>query len=353
MGPTDLARNFNLTVSGLIHVGANIGDERDQYRQAEVPAVLWVEPIPAVYAQLTENIRGYTGQRAVQAVCTSTAGERVVFHVASNGGASSSVLELGLHADLYPAITYQSELTLESTTVDYLVAEAAAPAPYNMLVMDVQGAELIVLQGALKTLEQCDAVYLEVSEAPLYEGGCTLEQLIAFLKPLGFRIKWLELNSLNWGNAFFVHGGKNMATLAPPPGPNLALGRTTRQSSVYPADHSNPVDGAISGRFGFHTDWEQKPWWEVDLDVSQALQELRIFNRGDACQIRARSLQVLLSDDTQNWRVVYERGGLPFGMPGRNAGRPLQINVHGQSARYVRLQLAEAEFFHLDEVEVY
>ena len=222
-----------------------------------------------------------------------------------------------------------------------------------MLVMDVQGAELIVLQGALKTLEQCDAVYLEVSEAPLYEGGCTLEQLIAFLKPLGFRIKWLELNSLNWGNAFFVHGGKNMATLAPPPGPNLALGRTTRQSSVYPADPSNPVDGAISGRFGFHTDWEQKPWWEVDLDVSQALQELRIFNRGDACQIRARSLQVLLSDDTQNWRVVYERGGLPFGMPGRNAGRPLQINVHGQSARYVRLQLAEAEFFHLDEVEVY
>ena len=59
-GPT----SFRDLVTGVIHVGAHVGDERGLYDEAGV-GVVWVEPIPELYAQLCENIRPYPRQRAV------------------------------------------------------------------------------------------------------------------------------------------------------------------------------------------------------------------------------------------------------------------------------------------------
>jgi len=45
-----------------------------------------------------------------------------------------------------------------------------------------------------------------------------------------------------------------------------------------------------------------------------------------------------------------------FGNPGTvfgADGSPLRVSVKGLSARFVRLQLAETNYFHLDEVQVY
>ncbi|MGZ5436924.1 MAG: hypothetical protein ACXW3F_12775, partial [Pyrinomonadaceae bacterium] len=51
--------------------------------------------------------------------------------------------------------------------------------------------------------------------------------------------------------------------------PNLALTRPARQSSTsqwsQPNDAKGAVDGNVSGGFGFHTESQQNPWWQVDL----------------------------------------------------------------------------------------
>lgn len=135
---------------------------------------------------------------------------------------------------------------------------------------------------------------------------------------------------------------------------NLALGRPTSTSSrsTYstPAE-SGAVDGVKNGLFGFHTNNEANPWWEVDLQQTAALGEIRVFNYRENSVVadRARTLRALVSLDGVNWRLVHDQNGRTFGMD----SQPLRITLNVVSARWIRLQLNERNWLHLDEVEVY
>ena len=52
--------------------------------------------------------------------------------------------------------------------------------------MDVQGAEIKVIQGATRILSQAKAVVAEVSFVSLYEGGPLFDELYQVMKGLGF-----------------------------------------------------------------------------------------------------------------------------------------------------------------------
>lgn len=136
---------------------------------------------------------------------------------------------------------------------------------------------------------------------------------------------------------------------------NLALNRPAQQSSrsewSSPTDPQGAVNGIKNGGFGFHTQGELNPWWQVDLGAVCNLQEVRVFNRQDCCAERARTLRVLLSHDGQTWQTAYVHDGSVFG--GASDGRPLKVHLQGQRARFLRLQVMENTYLHLDEVEVY
>jgi hypothetical protein len=132
---------------------------------------------------------------------------------------------------------------------------------------------------------------------------------------------------------------------------NLALNKPAQESSSSewsrPNDAQGAVDGVKNGGYGFHTAQEASPWWQVDLQQEYRLREIRIFNRGDCCPERARTIRVLLSADGMNFSPAYNHDGSTF------TGTPLVVPLDGRTARFVRLQLAENAWFHLDEVEVY
>jgi hypothetical protein len=110
------------------------------------------------------------------------------------------------------------------------------------------------------------------------------------------------------------------------------------------------VDGVKNGGYGFCTALEKDPWWEVDLLGVYNIDEIILFNRADGGQDRADTLAILLSTDQQEWRRLPEwRGGRFGGIDGRAA----RIRPKQAIARYVRLQLNETNYLHLDEVEVY
>jgi hypothetical protein len=135
---------------------------------------------------------------------------------------------------------------------------------------------------------------------------------------------------------------------------NIALNKPASMSSVSiwsnPDDAQGGNNGNIDGGFGFHTDHEPAPWWQVDLLEIHSINEVRIFNRVNQCSERARSLKVMLSLDGIAWETVHDQGGNNFG---GFDGRPLRVLLPQTLARYIRLQLSEANYFHLDEVEVY
>ncbi|MDP4024982.1 FkbM family methyltransferase [Methylobacterium sp. NEAU 140] len=343
-------------VQGVLHVGANEGQERHDYEANGASPCLYVEPVDSAFAILKANLAGLPFHSAIQAVCAERAGDAVQFNVASNGGQSSSLFALGAHAEHHPEIVYTGVQRMVTTTVDAIVAEHSPGRVPNLLVVDAQGADLRVLRGATGSLPQIDGVYIEVSEAPLYEGGCTLEEITAFLRGFDLRPRWLQLNDVGHGEAFFCRPKPGFPGLPDYDG-LLSEGRRAAQSSECEWSYfdvangaQGGVDGPLTGRPGFHTDIEDAPWWQVDLDTVQNLHEVRVYNRMDCARERSRTLRVLLSDDGEQWRLVHDQAGYTFG--GAD-GRPLRVMVPGERARYVRLQLAERTYLHLDKVQVF
>lgn len=173
-------------VHGVIHVGANVGQEREQYRKCGLQ-VLWVEPIPEVFATLQRNIASLPRQHAIQALLADQAGQTHSFHVASNKGGSSSILPMKLHSTVWPEVRYERELTLRSETLPSLLqAQGIDVADYDFLTLDTQGSELMVLRGALPLLRRFRFVQVEVADFEAYAGGCQLPELEAFMREQGF-----------------------------------------------------------------------------------------------------------------------------------------------------------------------
>ena len=199
----ELMQVFGMPARSILHVGANMGQERFHYAATGANPCIYVEPIDQVFAILSQNLRELPGHFAVQAICSDLAGETIQFNIASNEGQSSSMFGLGEHARLHPEIGYTASQEMVTTTVDRLIVGLQINARPNVMVIDTQGADLKVLQGSVETLSHIDAVFVEISEEPLYEGGCTHEEITAFLKPLGFRMRWMELNQFRWGDAFY------------------------------------------------------------------------------------------------------------------------------------------------------
>jgi len=172
---------FLQKVPGVIHVGANEGQERDAYAKHGLQ-VIWIEPIPEVFATLQKHLSVYSRQSAYQYLVTDQDGSEYAFHIANNGGASSSILDFKLHKDVWPDIAYEQTITLRGTTLASLLKkEAINPADYPALVMDVQGSELLVLKGAEAILPAFRFIKTEVADSEAYAGCCQLGDINAFL----------------------------------------------------------------------------------------------------------------------------------------------------------------------------
>ena len=122
-------------------------------------------------------------------------------------------------------------------------------------------------------------------------------------------------------------------------------GNVTREE-----DAAGGVDGVKDGKWGFHTENEDNPWWQVDLGRPTEIGRLVLYNR---CDLAERNNRIIawVSDDAKTLRQVYRHHGSVF--YGHTDGKPLVVELKGVKARYVRLGVAGKSYFHLDEVEIY
>jgi hypothetical protein len=99
------SNSFLRMVSGVIHVGANVGQERALYKRFHLD-VVWIEPIHEIFLKLKQNLNRYPRQNAYQYLVTDKDGEAYKFNIANNHGVSSSILEISQHKDICPGIYY-------------------------------------------------------------------------------------------------------------------------------------------------------------------------------------------------------------------------------------------------------
>jgi len=177
---------FLRSARGVVHVGANVGQERALYDGYGLD-VLWIEPIPDVFAALSANIAGLPRQRALERLVTDRDDASYEFHVANNDGQSSSILELKEHRDVWPKVAFTRTIKLQSVTLATLfVREKIDVTRYDALVMDTQGSELLVLRGAAPLLGAFKFIKTEVPDFEAYAGCAKLEDIERYLGARGY-----------------------------------------------------------------------------------------------------------------------------------------------------------------------
>ncbi len=178
--------DFLHSVQGVVHVGAHIGQECTLYSEYGL-RVLWVEPIAEVFDELVVNIAGFPEQRAILGLVTDQDDVEYDFGISSNRGGSSSVLPLARHREMWPSIEYVESRRMRGITLQSLFRrERLSARDYQALVMDVQGAELMVLKGAGDLLQNFRFVKAEAADFESYAGGARLDDLQAYLRNAGF-----------------------------------------------------------------------------------------------------------------------------------------------------------------------
>ena len=117
-------------------------------------------------------------------------------------------------------------------------------------------------------------------------------------------------------------------------------------------DARGAINGLHTGGDGFHTSDEMNPWWTADIGSEARVYEIRVFNslKSPAMAARAYPLAIDISRDENSWqRIFHNQGNSPFGGVD---GHPLILKTDCV-ARHIKLSLTGADFFHLDEVEIY
>ena len=145
------------------------------------------------------------------------------------------------------------------------------------------------------------------------------------------------------------------------PAINLALGKQATQSSVdYGGISSRAIDGNTDGNYNSdsvtHTQTENQPWWQVDLETAQYISHINLFNRTSCCTDRLSDFYVLVSANAFESTVLensLNQDGVTSYYVGPTVDGSISLDVH-DTARYVRIQLSGSDNpLSLAEVEVF
>lgn len=174
--------------SGVLHIGAHEGQERDFYFQLSKP-VIWVEALRDHFEQLQNNIQEYPNQKAFNVLLDSSCLISRNFYITSNNGESSSIYPLA-NNEYWNNLKNTDMYTLPSQRLDCFFDKSQIVG-HNYWIIDVQGAEIEVLRGSGDLLNYCKYLQIEISQEEFYIGGAQFEDLRKFLELKMFIPLWL------------------------------------------------------------------------------------------------------------------------------------------------------------------
>jgi FkbM family methyltransferase len=171
-------RNRGITPSGFIDVGAHFGETRHVIH-AVYPdkRVVSFEANPHCEPMLKQ-----AGAESLICLLGDKTVDKVQFYLNPNDITSTG-------SSIYKEKSHFFENAAMVELPMYRLDEVVpAEAKLDFLKMDVQGAELKVLDGATKLLPTIKWIYLEVSFVSLNEGSPLFDHVFDHLRRLGYRI---------------------------------------------------------------------------------------------------------------------------------------------------------------------
>lgn len=202
----EIERYLNRELKAIIEAGAY--DGRDTAKLAKFwksAAVHAFEPIPDLYKKVVDSTSALTNVAVYQLALVGSDETEIVintFDSDSESHGSSSILEPTLHVQVAPKVVFNKKISVRATSLDKWAEDNHVLAA-DLIWLDLQGAELEVLQSSTNLLKTAQAIHIEVSRKPLYEGAPTIAEIDAFLSGFGFKRKITRIPVIS-GNALYV-----------------------------------------------------------------------------------------------------------------------------------------------------
>lgn len=197
---------FRQNVTGIIHIGGHTGEEFDDYCRGGVENLIAFEPQKWCYDKMVQEAHrwDFPKENMFNLALGDEPGEVEMY--CNPDGASSSLLKPKLHLEVSPDVVFNTREKVQVVRLDDFIEEYCPEHPFNFINMDVQGYEMKVLKGAIKTLESIKYVYCEINTVEMYEGCPLVEELDEFLKQYNLtRIRTGLHGSGTWGDGFYIH----------------------------------------------------------------------------------------------------------------------------------------------------
>ena len=176
----------------IFDIGANNGEHSKLYHEAFGYPVFAFEADPVVMAELKSQLSDIDGVKCFEVACSDKNGT-MEFH-SSNfqnskaHGQSGSLLTPTGHKKHFKEIKFDSPISVTSIRLDDWIENERVPSP-DFIHMDVQGAELMVLEGMGRYLEKTSLIWLEVENLTLYDGQPLKKDVELFFSDRGWQKK--------------------------------------------------------------------------------------------------------------------------------------------------------------------
>jgi FkbM family methyltransferase len=203
ISPAVLAKKFGANPLTILHIGAHRGEERTDYLNSNWGShkITWVESQQSLVLELTHLLKD-SSDEIVQATAWDISGVELDFHV-SNNSQSSSVFELGTHSDNHPEVRYEQTYKVLTLRLDELFPK---DSQFDLINLDIQGAELKALIGLGDIIARTKWIYSEVNKEAVYKSGALISDLDSYLRTFHFkRVATIWNPRVGWGDAFWIH----------------------------------------------------------------------------------------------------------------------------------------------------
>jgi FkbM family methyltransferase len=220
---TELVPRYNISITGLIHVGSHEASEIKEYSTLGLTDVVLVEANPTRFQNVLESLS--TGRyctwcspltyeyfndhrtdivkqyKAFNYAISDRTGS-LSFNISNYDGGTDSIFKINEIGQQTSWVPYEhvSSVEVPTTTLDILIEDKAT---YNFLNIDVEGAELLVLRGAEEVLKGIDWILVETQDVIRFDNSSSRSEVMSLLESAGFELVTYFDTGKGWGDCLF------------------------------------------------------------------------------------------------------------------------------------------------------
>ena len=196
---------FSKDVYGVIHIGAHDCEERIKYllhfHNVTDNEIIWIDALK----KKVNKIKIDNPTIRIFNECISNIDNETIMFNVTNNLQSSSILNLKEHLIEYPDVFEIEKIEMKTKTLKTFYDENKFKYnQFNFMNIDIQGAELLALEGAKEILNYIDYIYIEVNNKELYENCPLLDDIDKYLNKFHFKRQQMYMTKHDWGDALYV-----------------------------------------------------------------------------------------------------------------------------------------------------